>query len=174
MTQPTCLACGSALPAAAARCPGCGAAAGAATTHTTPKWIWWAAGIGCGCLVLVVVLGVLATLFVPNVVERLELARQAKVASDLTRIAAALEEYAANNGARYPEDLEALVLLDANGASYLNTPGVPRDPWGREYLYEPPGPDRPAPRVFTLGKDGAPGGEGEDEDLDSTQLREPR
>jgi general secretion pathway protein G len=59
-----------------------------------------------------------------------------------------------------------------NGARYLNVDKVPADPWGREYLYDPPGEDQKRPRVYTLGADGKVGGAGEDADVDSWTMRD--
>lgn len=55
----------------------------------------------------------------------------------MERIYAALDHFAVNNGGRYPESLEVLVVLDENGVAYLERDGLV-DPWGDAYLYEPP------------------------------------
>lgn len=55
----------------------------------------------------------------------------------IERIYGALDRFAANNEGRYPETLEVLVLLDENGAAYLERSDLV-DPWGDAYLYEPP------------------------------------
>jgi general secretion pathway protein G len=49
---------------------------------------------------------------------------------------------------------------------------VPKDPWGNEYLYEAPAPGQPQPKVMSYGKDGQPGGEGDDADMDNITIRE--
>jgi general secretion pathway protein G len=94
-----------------------------------------------------------------------------KLKADLRTIEQALDEYAANNGGRYPDSLEVLVRKDVNGHAYLAAASIPRDPWKREYGYEPPRAGRPVPRVFTLGRDGRPGGQGDDADVDNLSLR---
>ena len=96
----------------------------------------------------------------------------ASARADITSIVTALTEYAINNSGHYPEDLEPLVTPDANGHKYLEWPGegIPKDPWGREYIYEAPREGHPRPRVTTLGRDGQLGGTGEDADLDSDKL----
>jgi len=122
-------------------------------------------------MVVIVILGLLATLVVPKVVASLGRAFQGKVKSDITTITNSLNEYAINNGTRYPESLDELVTPDENGFTFLNARSVPLDPWGNEYQYEPPMPGQPEPRVYTLGKDGQVGGEGENADISNFSLQ---
>ena len=121
-------------------------------------------------MVVIVILGLLATLVVPNVMSRLSSAFKGKAKSDIMAIHSALNEYAIQNGQRYPDSLDELVTPDENGNTYLERRTVPLDPWKNEYQYEPPGPSEPRPRVYTLGKDGSPGGEGENADLDNWMI----
>lgn len=121
-------------------------------------------------MVVIVILGLLATLVVPKVFDSLKRAFVGKVKSDIMAISSALDDYAINNGGRYPETLEELVTPDENGYSYLKQKSVPIDPWQMEYQYEPPVPGRPDPRVFTLGADGSVGGEGDNEDVSNITL----
>jgi general secretion pathway protein G len=93
-------------------------------------------------------------------------ARRGKALADIASIHAAINEYAINNGGKYPETLAVLVTPDANGHAYLASKAVPRDPWGNEYHYEFPSPGHPEPRVISYGADGKPGGEGEDADIE--------
>ena len=124
-------------------------------------------------MVVIVILGLLATLVVPNVIQKLATAFTGKVKADITTIESALNEYAINNGNRFPDSLEALVQPDSNGHTYLQGyKSIPKDPWKNEYLYEPPHTGQPLPRIYTLGKDGQPGGEGEDADIDNFTIRE--
>jgi general secretion pathway protein G len=96
--------------------------------------------------------------------------RSAKVKADILAIRAALDEYALNNGGKYPGALEVLVAPDSDGHTYLATKAVPRDPWGNAYHYEPAGPAHPKGNVTCYGADGKPGGEGEDADIDESAL----
>ena len=91
-------------------------------------------------------------------------------------IRSALDEYAEAHGGLYPTSLAPLVTPDANGHCPLEGYGgkVPRDPWKREYLYEPPSASHALPRVLSLGKDGQRGGSGDDADVDSDTLRNDR
>jgi general secretion pathway protein G len=50
---------------------------------------------------------------------------------------------------------------------------VPKDIWGHDYVYWPPDADHSQPRVICYGRDGVPGGVGDDADLDSLSLRQP-
>lgn len=121
-------------------------------------------------MVVIVILGLLATLVVPKVFDSLKRAFGGKVKADIMAIANALDDYAINNGGRYPETLQALVDPDENGYTFLKQKSVPMDPWAMEYQYEPPMPGSPDPRVFTLGSDGVPGGEGDAEDISNIKL----
>lgn len=122
-------------------------------------------------MVVIVILGLLATLVVTNVMKNLGQAMGGKVANDLVAIESALENYAINNSGRYPDSLEPLVTPDVNGHTYLKGTILPRDPWKNEYQYEPPGPGQPQPKIYTLGKDMQPGGEGDDRDVDNIMVR---
>ncbi len=120
-------------------------------------------------MVVVVILGLLATLVMPRVLRHLVDARRAKARSDITAMNQALKDYWINNS-HYPDSLQELVENDENGNRYLEQLSVPEDPWGFEYLYERPGPGESDPRVYTLGADNLPGGEGEDADISNLLL----
>jgi hypothetical protein len=84
----------------------------------------------------------------------------------MIRIQVALEEYAHNNGDEYPEALDEL-LQRREGMDRMqrSITGVQElsDPWGRPYVYSRIGPGKYT--LCSLGRDGVPGGEEEDEDL---------
>jgi len=123
-------------------------------------------------MVVIVIIGLLATLVVPNVLRRFTQAQNVKAKTDITAILSSLTEYAINNNGTYPQSLEPLVTPDANGHCYLegHSGKVPKDPWQHEYEYDAPQPGHPQPRVYSLGRDGSPGGEGEDADIESDHL----
>ena len=123
-------------------------------------------------MVVIVIIGLLATLVVPNVLQKFAVASRKKAQVDLVQIKNALTEYAVNNGGKFPDSLEVLVTPDVNGHTYLDQTKIPKDPWGREYMYEPPGPGQPQPRVYSYGRDGQMGGEGDDADIDNLSLGE--
>jgi hypothetical protein len=91
--------------------------------------------------------------------------------ADIIAMDSAIAHYATNNAGRCPDDLVVLVTPDVNGQTYLGTRTLPKDPWGRDYLYDPPSAaNGPKPRIYTLGRDGRPGGTGEDADVDSVSI----
>ena len=102
-------------------------------------------------MVVIVIIGLLATLVVPQVVDRLFVANEKKAIADITAIEGALDSYVVENNGRYPDSLESLVEKDDQGRSYLKRDTVPLDPWGNEYGYEPPGGGSVNPRIYTLG-----------------------
>jgi len=118
-----------------------------------------------------VIIGLLATAVVRYVVPNIFKAQEGRVKSDIIVIVEALNEYAIDNQASYPDSLEALVTPDANGYRYLQQDKVPKDPWGEPYYYEPPERGQPDPRVYTLGADKNPGGGGKDQDIDNFMIR---
>lgn len=120
-------------------------------------------------MVVIVILGLLATLVVPNVVAYLFRATSEVVKVDIKNIDSAIENYRINNGGKLPSSLEELVTPDANGNSYLKSKTVPKDPWKNEYRYESDGRTY---RIMSFGKDGMEGGEGDDADIDNEQILE--
>ena len=122
-------------------------------------------------MVVIVIIGLLATLVIPNVLSRLLSGQQGKAKSDIIAIEMALNTYAVENGGRFPQNLEALVTPDENGQTYLDRESVPKDPWGNEYIYEPPGPGQVKPVVKTYGADGVQGGEAKDRDFDNIMIK---
>lgn len=122
-------------------------------------------------MVVIVIIGLLATLVVPNVIAKLGKANAVKAKADIMSIDQAVTSYAIENGGRYPESLEALVTPDSNGHSFLDTETVPKDPWGNEYTFEPAPSGSPKFRVISYGKDGVPGGEGDDADIDNIKIK---
>lgn len=103
---------------------------------------------------------------------QLRRALEGRMKADILSIDSALAEYAINNGGRYPDSLDVLIQPDENGHRYLDRTTLPVDPWKNEYFYVPPSPGEPRPRVYTLGKDGEVGGEGDDRDLDNWMIRD--
>lgn len=123
-------------------------------------------------LVVVVILAILAAVVVPRMMEHPGEARVVRAKADIQAIVTALNTYRLDNFS-YPateQGLEALVTKPAGApeapnwkkGGYLD--GVPKDPWGRTYLYLQPGQHGDMD-VYTLGSDGKPGGEGEAGDI---------
>lgn len=86
-------------------------------------------------MVVIVILGILATAVTLKVMGALREARVNRAKEDLSKVVQALETYRAKKG-EYPEDLSALTEpLDENYTEGLLS-GIPKDPWGNEYYYE--------------------------------------
>jgi len=127
-------------------------------------------------MVVVVILGILAALVVPRVLDRPDQARAVAARQDVSGIMQALKLYRLDNG-RYPtteQGLRALVERPATGQvppnwkQYLDR--LPADPWGNPYQYLNPGVRGADVDVFSLGADGQPGGENANADVGSWDL----
>ena len=123
-------------------------------------------------MVVIVILGLLATLAVQNVPAILRRAFGGTVKANITTISQAVDNYIVLNNGRHPNSLEDLVTPDDNGETILRGSKVPADPWGNEFMYEPPMAGTRGYRVFTYGKDGVPGGKGEDLDIDNWMIED--
>jgi general secretion pathway protein G len=125
-------------------------------------------------MVVLVIIGVLAALVVPNVLERADDARVTAAKTDINNLMQALKLYKLDNQ-RYPtgeQGLQALVVKPTTGPAPANwkpyLEKLPNDPWGKTYQFANPGVKGEID-VFSLGADGQPGGEGKDADLGSWQ-----
>jgi general secretion pathway protein G len=124
-------------------------------------------------MVVVVIMGILAALIVPRVLDRPDQARQVAARQDIAGLMQALKLYRLDNG-RYPSSQEGLQALVAkpdnapNWHAYLDR--LPNDPWGHPYQYLNPGVKGEID-VFSYGADGKPGGDGQsDADIGSWEL----
>ena len=125
-------------------------------------------------MVVLVIIGVLAALIVPNVLDRADDARVTAARTDITNIMQALKLYRLDNQ-RYPtaeQGLQALIAKPTSGPVpgnwklYLEK--LPNDPWGRPYQNLNPG-IKAEVDVMSFGADGQSGGEGKDADIGSWQ-----
>jgi len=122
-------------------------------------------------MVVVVIMGIMAALIVPNIMDRPDQARAIAARQDIGALMQALKLYRLDHG-RYPkaeQGLEALIgKVQGNQAdgdrSYMDR--LPLDPWGTPYQYLNPGVHGEID-VFSLGADGQPGGDGNDGDIGS-------
>ncbi|WP_144634391.1 type II secretion system major pseudopilin GspG [Bordetella genomosp. 13] len=123
-------------------------------------------------MVVVVIMGILAALVVPRVLDRPDQARQVAAKQDISGLMQALKLYRLDNG-RYPTTQQGLRALAERpeGAKawrpYLER--LPNDPWGAPYQYLNPGVKGEID-VFSFGADGKPGGEQGDADIGSWEL----
>lgn len=123
-------------------------------------------------LVVIIILGLLAGLVGPRLFGRVGQSKQATAKAQIELLGAALDQYRLDVGSYPPSapGLQALVqnsnVLNWNGP-YLKKNFVPVDPWGRPYQYKCCPGDHGDYDIWTLGADGAPGGEGENSDVTS-------
>ncbi|VVQ11040.1 Type II secretion system protein G [Pseudomonas fluorescens] len=125
-------------------------------------------------MVVVVILGILAAMVVPKVLDRPDQARATAAKQDIAGLMQALKLYRLDHGA-YPTLNQGLKVLverpadakNSNWRSYLER--LPNDPWGRPYNYLNPGANGEID-IFSLGADGQPDGDGVNADIGSWQL----
>lgn len=124
-------------------------------------------------MVVVVILGILAALVVPQVMNRPEQAKVTVAQNDIKAVSAALDMYKLDNFA-YPstqQGLEALVEKPTgnpqpknwNRDGYLKQ--IPQDPWGNPYQYLSPGTEGRPYDLYSFGADGKEGGTELDDDI---------
>lgn len=125
-------------------------------------------------MVVLVIIGVLASLVVPSVLDRVDEAKVTAARTDVNSLMEALKRYRLDNQ-RYPtseQGLQALVAKPTTGPIPPNwkptLDKLPNDPWGRPYQFANPGVKGPID-VFSYGADGQAGGEGKDGDIGSWQ-----
>lgn len=125
-------------------------------------------------MVVIVIMGILASLIVPKIMGRPDEARVIAAKQDIASVMQALKLYKLDNQ-RYPtteQGLQALVTkpitppvpTNWKSSGYLDK--LPLDPWGNPYQYLFPGIHSELD-VFSFGVDGAAGGEGNDADIGS-------
>lgn len=122
-------------------------------------------------MVVVIIIGLLAAIVAPQVIGRVDDAQIEKARADIRNLDSAMKFYRLDNFA-YPtteQGIEALVTKPADpnvrnwkSGGYIDR--VPKDPWGNPYLYLNPGNNAEID-IYTLGRDGRPGGEGVDADI---------
>jgi general secretion pathway protein G len=127
-------------------------------------------------LVVIAIIATLAAVVAPAVFRNVGDAKVSAAKSQLDIFALALDSYRLDNDV-FPstaQGLEALRTAPTGGDAPRNWRGpylrksIPRDPWGRPYLYVAPGKENPTSYdVYTLGRDGAIGGDGDDADITS-------
>lgn len=127
-------------------------------------------------LVVITILALLAGLVSPMILRNVGDARVTATRAQIDMLGLALDAYRMDND-RYPTDvqgLDALVQLPVQEPVPRNWRGpylrrtVPRDGWERPFVYRAPGQVNPTGYdLLSLGRDGKPGGEGEDGDLNS-------
>jgi general secretion pathway protein G len=123
-------------------------------------------------MVVVIILGILALYITPKIMGEPEKAKRVKTKMDIATLETALKMYKLDNGV-YPSTEQGLIALVEKPETgtvpkkwreggYLEKRKVPKDPWGNEYVYISPGANGDFD-LISYGKDGAPGGEDEDD-----------
>jgi general secretion pathway protein G len=123
-------------------------------------------------MVVVVIIGLLAAVIVPSVVNKVDEARVAKAKQDIASLETALTMFRLDNS-RYPTTdlgLTALTTQPTDPSIRNWKPGgyikrISKDPWGFDYVYVYPGTHGGEYDLYSLGADNQPGGEGTDADI---------
>jgi general secretion pathway protein G len=114
-------------------------------------------------MVVLVILGLLATVVIINVLPAQNKAMVGKAKADIALLDQGLEMYKLNN-LTYPSATDGLQALVSKGAIKK----LPKDPWGNPYHYDAPG-KHGAVDVYSLGADGVEGGDGDNADIGNWQ-----
>ena len=124
-------------------------------------------------MVVIFIIGLLATVVLINVLPSQDRAMVTKARADIATLENAMEQYKLDNLA-YPNAADGLGALRAAPAGLADAsryrPGgyvrnLPSDPWGHPYQLAVPGKDGAPFSIYSLGADGAPGGEGDKADI---------
>ena len=129
-------------------------------------------------IVVVVIIGLLAAMVAPRVMQRTDDAKLVRVANDIRAIEASLNLYKLDNF-NYPtteQGLQALVTKPSGSPEAKNWKqggylrNLPKDPWGNEYQYASPGASGSLFDLYSFGSDGKVGGEEMAKDLSLAEL----
>jgi general secretion pathway protein G len=123
-------------------------------------------------MVVVIIIGLLAAVIVPSVINKVDEARVSKAKADIQSLETALTMYRLDNS-KYPttdQGLQALVVQPTDptirhwrAGGYLQR--ISKDPWGADYQYVFPGTHGREYDLYTLGADAQPGGDGANADI---------
>ena len=111
-------------------------------------------------MVVLVIIGLLATVVIINVLPATDRAAKVRVQADLSTLESAIEQYRLENNLRYPTTQEGLAALSPRFVRRL-----PNDPWDSPYVYVVPGPNGAPFRIASLGADKREGGDGDNADI---------
>jgi general secretion pathway protein G len=131
-------------------------------------------------MVVVIVLGLLAALVLPKFLGSEDTAKRKVAMTQISSLESALDAYKLDNGF-YPttdQGLTALIKKPDVGripdkwreGGYLKPARIPKDPWGKEYVYISPGSENREYEIVSYGADGEPGGEGFNADIQSWKM----
>lgn len=122
-------------------------------------------------MIVIVILGLIASLVVPNLIGQSERAKKKLVCVQMKSLKDALDSFKVDEG-RYPTTQEGLKALIKNPdpqkyknypeKGFLNSNKLPKDPWGNDYIYIN---NEGNIDIISLGADGKEGGNGENKDI---------
>jgi general secretion pathway protein G len=117
-------------------------------------------------LIVIVIIGLLASLVAPEMFSKIGSSKMSTAKVQMQMFETSLDTYFLDTG-QYPKDLQELKNSNKKGwdGPYLKK-SIPLDPWGNPYILVVPGPDGIPYLLSSLGRDGANGGTGEDEDIE--------
>ena len=131
-------------------------------------------------MIVIVILGILATVLVPKIMDRPDEARMTKAKVDMRQLEFALKLFRLDNG-YYPTTDQGLKALfskpdtppipkNYRAGGYLDSSELPKDPWGNDWVYRSPGQNSRPYEIISWGADGQEGGEGVAADIKSWEL----
>ena len=132
-------------------------------------------------MVVVIILGLLAGLVLPRILGQEEKAKVATAKVQIRSLEDALDSYKLDNGF-YPttdQGLDALIRKPEAGrvpekwreGGYLKPARIPKDPWGKDFVYLSPGNEGREYDIVSYGADNEPGGEGNNADIESWKMQ---
>jgi general secretion pathway protein G len=123
-------------------------------------------------MVVVMIIGLLAAMVVPNLISNKGKANQKKAVADIAALESALDLYYLDHNHYPPEDAGLKALLSSGKErtdGYIRR--IPKDPWGYNYQYKNPG-NYGRIDIFSLGEDGVEGGTGMAKDIGNWNLND--
>ncbi|MHB8845620.1 MAG: type II secretion system major pseudopilin GspG [Nitrospirota bacterium] len=131
-------------------------------------------------MVVVIILGLLAGLVLPRILGQEDKARVETAKVQIRSLEGALDAYKLDNGF-YPttdQGFEALIKKPEAGripnkwreGGYLKPARIPKDPWGKDFVYLSPGGEGREYEIISHGADNEPGGEGNNADIESWKM----
>ncbi|MBP7605377.1 MAG: type II secretion system major pseudopilin GspG [Spirochaetes bacterium] len=128
-------------------------------------------------MIVIAIIGILSIIVVPRFMDIPQKARVEAAKQQIAAFGLALDRYNLDNGT-YPTTEQGLAALierpnsepapmNYNEGGYLKKKELPKDPWGRDYIYRSPGDHGNDYEIMSLGADGRDGGEGVNADIRS-------
>ncbi len=128
-------------------------------------------------MIVIAIIGILSIIVVPRFMDIPQKARVEATKQQIAAFGLALDRYNLDNGI-YPTTEQGLAALierpssepapmNYNEGGYLKKKELPKDPWGRDYIYRSPGDHGNDYEIMSLGADGRDGGEGVNADIKS-------